>query len=413
MPEDILTPKTRTLTVLRFILSLLSHAILLGLVYFAYPEVQKLSAEQLSAMKYLPLVLAGVLLPLCLRFNRSRMFFAALNLALLYLLLTWGLPLLPGKQASLVYMLLCLLMPLNLLVFSELRERGVLTRWGLTRFMLILVPMLVGLGLIRFEPAMTSKLMSYHFIEAVPLHWTTFTQPAQLLMLLTLLVMNGRLFAQPGAERSALFGSLLAMLGVLHFYAAGPVTSLLTSVGLLMFFIALIQESWSMAYIDHLTGLPGRRALNERLLKLSGTYSIAMLDIDHFKKFNDRYGHDAGDEVLRMVAGRIKNTGAGGKVYRYGGEEFTIVFPSKAASEVMDNLEAVRQRVEQSSFYPARKERRKTSRQSLANPRGVTVTISIGIADHSERYPLPMDVIKAADKALYRAKKKGRNTVCN
>jgi diguanylate cyclase (GGDEF)-like protein len=398
--------------VLRFILSLLGHAILLGLVYFAYPEVEKLSAEQLAAIKYLPLVLAGVLLPLCLRFNRSRMFFAALNLALLYLLLTWGLRLIPGRQDDLVYMLLCLLMPLNLLVFSELRERGVLTRWGLTRFALILVPLLVGLGLIRFEPAMAGKLMNYRFIEAVPLHWTTFTQPAQLLMLLTMLVMNGRLFAQPGAERSALFGSLLAMLGVLHFYANGPITSMLTSVGLLMFFIALIQESWSMAYIDHLTGLPGRRALNERLLKLSGTYSIAMLDIDHFKKFNDRYGHDAGDEVLRMVAGRIRNIGAGGKVYRYGGEEFTIVFPSKAASEVMDNLEAIRQRVEQTSFYPARQERRKTTGKSSANPRGVTVTISIGIADHGERCPLPADVIKAADKALYRAKKKGRNTVC-
>ena len=288
-----------------------------------------------------------------------------------------------------------------------------MTRWGITRFMLILVPILIGWVLIRFEPAMASKWMNYRFTGAVPLHWTTFTQPAQLLMLLTLLVMNGRLFAQPGAERSALFGSLLAMLGVLHFHDNQSITSLLASVGLLMFVIALIQESWSMAYIDHLTGLPGRRALNERLLKLSGTYSIAMMDIDHFKRFNDRYGHDAGDEVLRMVAGRIRNIGAGGKVYRYGGEEFTIVFPSKAASEVMDNLEAIRQRVEQSPFYPARKERRKTTRKkSPARPRGVTITISIGIADHSDRYPLPANVIKAADKALYRAKKKGRNQVC-
>lgn len=398
---------------LRFILSLLSPAILLGLIYFIYPELENLSADQLTAVKYLPLVLAGVLLPLCLHFNRSRMFFAALNLALLYLLLAWGLPLMPGKQSGLMYQLLCLLMPLNLLAFSELGERGVLTRWGLTRFMLILVPMLIGWGLIQFEPTMASKLMNYRLTRAVPLHWTTFTQPAQLLMLLSLLVMNGRLFAQPGAERGALFGSLLAMLGVLYFSDTPPITSLLTSAGLLMFVIALIQESWSMAYIDHLTGLPGRRALNERLMKLSGTYSIAMMDIDHFKKFNDRYGHDAGDEVLRMVAGRIKNIGAGGKVYRYGGEEFTIVFPSKAASEVMDNLEVIRQRVEQSPFYPSRKERRKTTKKkSAAKRRGVTITISIGIADHSERYPLPVNVIKAADKALYRAKKNGRNRVC-
>jgi diguanylate cyclase (GGDEF)-like protein len=399
--------------VLRFIVSLLSPAILLGVVYFIYPEVAKLSADQLAVMKYLPLVLAGALLPLCLHFNRSRMFFSAFNLSLLYLLLVWVLPLMPGKQSGLMYLLLCLLMPLNLMVFSELGERGVLTRWGVTRFMLILVPMLIGWGVIQFEPAMAGKLMSYRFTRAVPLHWTTFTQPAQLLMLLTLLVMNGRLFAQPGAERGALFGSLLAMLGILHFSHTPTITSLLTSAGLLMFVIALIQESWSMAYIDHLTGLPGRRALNERLMKLSGTYSIAMMDIDHFKKFNDRYGHDAGDEVLRMVAGRIKNIGAGGKVYRYGGEEFTIVFPGKASSDVVDNLEAIRQRVEQSPFYPSRKERRKTTKKKPASKRGgVRITISIGIADHGERHPLPANVIKAADKALYRAKKKGRNQVC-
>lgn len=398
---------------IRFMLSLLSHAVLLGLIYFIYPEVQKLSVDQLTALQYLPLAIAVVLLPLCLRFNRSRMFFAALNLVLLYLLLHWVLPLMPATQSGLMYLLLSLLMPLNLLVFSELGERGVLTRWGLTRFILIFAPTLIGWGLIQFEPTIMSMMMNYRFTEAVPLHWTTFTQPAQLLMLLTLLVMNGRLFAQPGAERSALFGSLLAMLGVLHFSNITTITSLLTSAGLLMFIIALIQESWSMAYIDHLTGLPGRRALNERLMKLSGTYSIAMMDIDHFKKFNDRYGHDAGDEVLRMVAGRMKNIGAGGKVYRYGGEEFTIVFPSKAASEVMDNLEAIRRRVEQSPFYPTRKERRKTAKgKSTGKQRGVTITISIGIADHSERHPMPANVIKAADRALYRAKKKGRNRVC-
>lgn len=395
---------------MRFILSLISPAILLGLIYFIYPEAVQLPVHMLVAIKYLPLVIALLLLPLCLHFNRSRMFFAAFNLVLLYVLLLWGLAFIPEKQAELVYHLLCLLMPLNLLVLSELGERGVLTRWGLTRFMLILLPLLVGWGFIHFEPAMADRLLNYRFTRAVPLHWTTFTQPAQLLMLLSLLVMNGRLFAQPGAERGALFGSLLAMLGVLHFSDSALLASLLTSAGLLMFFIALIQESWNMAYIDHLTGLPGRRALNERLLKLSGTYSIAMMDIDHFKKFNDRYGHDAGDEVLRMVAGRIRNVGAGGKVYRYGGEEFTIVFPGKDASEVMDNLEAIRQRVEQSPFYPARKERRQSTRKKPAGKRrGVTITISIGIAEHSERYPLPENVTKAADKALYRAKKKGRN----
>ena len=79
----------------------------------------------------------------------------------------------------------------------------------------------------------------------------------------------------------------------------------------------------------------------------------------------------------------------------------------------MDSLESIRLRVEQSPFHPTRKERRKSAATKRpAKSRGVSITISIGIAEHNERNPLPADVIKAADKALYRAKKKGRNQVC-
>ena len=398
---------------LRIISSLLFPATLLGLAYFLYPKLATLSDEQLVVITYLPLALAATLLLLCLRFNRSRLLFASLNLILLYAMLTWILPRLSASQAGLMFSLLCMLMPFNLLVFSELKERGVFTWWGSTRFMLLLIPLATGWGLMQVEPAWLSRALSYRFTDYQLLHWTTFTQPAQLLMIMILLIMNGRLFAQASAQRGALFGSFLAILALLHFRDVMYVSSLLTSAALLMYVIALIQESWSMAYIDHLTGLPGRRALNEHLLKLSGSYSIAMMDIDHFKKFNDRYGHDAGDEVLRMVAARIRKVSAGGKVYRYGGEEFTIVFSGKEVDEVMDSLEDVRERVAASPFHPARKERRKTTKTKRSGkPRGVKVTISIGVTERSERYPLPTDVIKAADKALYRAKKKGRNRVC-
>lgn len=388
-------------------------AILLGLGYFLYPHFTSLSVEQSIVIKVLPVVLAAGLLLLCLRFNRSRLFFASLNILFLYFLLNWILPLLQSGQASLGYLMLCLLMPLNLLVFSELNERGVFTWWGGSRLVFMVLPLMIAWGWAEIDSDSLGMLLNYQFTTLVPLHWTTFTQSAQILMLVILLVMNGRLFAQPGAQRGALFGSLFALLAMLHFHEMLVVSSLMTMAALLMLMIALVQESWSMAYIDHLTGLPGRRALNEQLLKLSGNYSIAMLDIDHFKKFNDRYGHDAGDEVLSMVAARIKNVGSGGKVYRYGGEEFTIVFPGKVVKEVMGNLENIRDGVAGSPFHPARKERRKSAKgKRPGKPRGVTVSISIGIAERNERYPTPADVIKAADKALYRAKKKGRNRVC-
>lgn len=168
-----------------------------------------------------------------------------------------------------------------------------------------------------------------------------------------------------------------------------------------------------MAYIDQLTSLPGRRALNEQMLKLGNNYSIAMLDIDHFKKFNDRYGHDTGDQVLRMVAARIRDVGAGGHAFRYGGEEFSILFPGKKTAEVLETLNGVRERIAGTKFDLRRNDRRNTDKAS--KPRGkqhARVTISIGVAQRDERKPTPTEVLKAADKALYRAKKQGRNRVC-
>ena len=69
--------------------------------------------------------------------------------------------------------------------------------------------------------------------------------------------------------------------------------------------IALLETSYKMAYHDELTQLPSRRALNEALLKLPDWYTVAMVDVDHFKKFNDTYGHAAGDQALRLVASRL------------------------------------------------------------------------------------------------------------
>src|SRR5438270_12939913 len=113
-----------------------------------------------------------------------------------------------------------------------------------------------------------------------------------------------------------------------------------------------------MAYLDELTQLPSRRSLNEALLKLGETYSIAMLDVDHFKKFNDSYGHESGDQALRLVASRLARIAGGGKAYRYGGEEFAVVFPGKPAEDVFIYLDRMRKIIEQSTFTVRGKDRR-------------------------------------------------------
>src|SRR2546425_12372063 len=95
-----------------------------------------------------------------------------------------------------------------------------------------------------------------------------------------------------------------------------------------MLVVSLIETSHHMAYNDPLTGLPGRRALDEALGRLGGQYAIAMVDIDHFKRFNDEHGHDVGDQLLRKIGVALEMVGGGGRAYRYGGEEVAGPFPA-------------------------------------------------------------------------------------
>src|SRR5207244_6077403 len=98
------------------------------------------------------------------------------------------------------------------------------------------------------------------------------------------------------------------------------------------------------------TGLHSRRAFNDALLRLKPPYAVAAVDIDHFKSINDTYGHDIGDQVLRMVASKLARVGGGGDPFRVGGEEFTILFPGRTGKEIVDILELLRLNIESSTF---------------------------------------------------------------
>lgn len=139
-----------------------------------------------------------------------------------------------------------------------------------------------------------------------------------------------RFIQSEGVLENGFFWALLSAFIALALARVGAKSTVyFTSAGLVLI-ISVIETSHSMAFRDELTGLPGRRALEEALLKLGSTFSVAMLDIDFFKKFNDRHGDDVGDQVLRMVASKLAKVSGGGKPFRHGGEEFTIF--SRASS---------------------------------------------------------------------------------
>jgi two-component system chemotaxis response regulator CheY len=169
----------------------------------------------------------------------------------------------------------------------------------------------------------------------------------------------------------------------------------------------LNQQLTQIARRDPLTGLVNRRALEEDLEQLEARvrryghrYCMAIIDIDHFKAYNDTYGHLAGDKVLQVVAAQLKaHTREGDGVYRYGGEEFLCIFPEQSLSTGAQAVERMRTGLEQLAIPHA------------GDPTGM-LTFSAGLAMlHPFHDRSTTDVLEEADKALYRAKDLGRNRV--
>lgn len=393
-----------------------------GVLYTLLPEIllfalAALLAGHAAGLPYpgqlaLQLAACAILLAalaLCLQFNRSRMFFALLTLLLAYGALLARAHAAYAFERAALGGLTGLCLPLDLLVFSSIPERGVFSRYGAPWFGLLAAELLAAGGILSFPSLAVIRALHVQFLALPQL---SMSQPSLLALLAALLWLNDRLLRRHSAELAAFFLSLFVIAPLLSASQAVGIASYVAAAGL-AFGYALVQESWSMAYLDELTGLQSRRALEEQLRQLGGRYAIAMVDVDHFKRFNDRYGHDVGDQVLRFVASRLQKLSVSGKPYRYGGEEFCLVYTGRGLPEVRGELEQLRTDIESCQFDLRQRERRSLEGDAAANGSGsmLSVTVSIGAAECSAEHAEPWSVLKAADQALYAAKHAGRNRV--
>jgi len=374
-----------------------------------------LSEPQRLLAQLAPLGVATFGLALSLWFHRGRIALVFLLLGLAYAV-PWLYRPPDGEGLGRMYSGIALLIPVNLLLFGYLAERGVRSAAGLARLALLAVQGgLVTWGAVAPASPVAELLMT-DGVYSVP-RYGGLSPVALGLYAVAGVGLLARYIYRRHPLDVGLLGALAATFPAL--YSGGEVGMTVAFWGLagLLLALAMVQESYRLAFIDELTGLPGRRALEEQLHSLGGTYAMAMSDVDHFKKFNDTHGHDVGDQVLKMVAAHLKRVGGGGRPFRYGGEEFTVLFPGRSAKEAAVIMDDVREGLAGAGFRLRDKDRTEGEKGSQQRGKGggdtVSVTISVGVAERDDQHPRSEEVIKAADEALYRAKKGGRNRVAH
>ena len=367
---------------------------------------------------YAPYLVFAIGAVLAVTFKRGRVLAALIVLIVAYiaqqLWLQEGLASLRGRT---VYLALGLFVPLNLALLAFVPERGILNRHGALRLAVLAAQAVLTAWIIWSMSAGITDAAYQPFLDRGLVRAGALPQLSILVIVVGLLAALVATFLTRSAINANLAGAIIAFAIGAHVIVASTTFSVFIAAAEVMLTIGVLQDTFRMAFRDELTGLPSRRALNEQLMALPRTYTIAMLDVDHFKKFNDTYGHDLGDQILKMIAGRIARVGGGGRAFRYGGEEFTVVFPGKGIAEAVPFLDALRENVEayklalRASDRPKKAKGRKRQRGGWRGKRSVSVTISIGVAERNGRLAAPEEVIQAADRALYRAKEKGRNQV--
>ena len=320
------------------------------------------------------------------------------------------------------------LVPLNLVVLAYSRERGfTLDSWAPKLLVLFLDAVFVAV-ISRPVPAPGSELFHGAIVSRAWSGWTRVPQISLLMAAVTMALLVGRFVRTRHPVDAAFAWCVISVVTGLGSGGVGVRASGLFGAACLILAISVLESSYRMAYYDELTGIPGRRAFNGALMQLPEVYAVAVVDIDHFKSFNDTYGHETGDDVLRLVAKKLAGVTGGGSAFRVGGEEFNILFAGKSAEECREHLELLRANIEASPFRlrgserraeargperrrPAPKKTRRTPAVTSARSETgeLSETVSIGFAERKQQCAHPEAVIAAADRALYAAKENGRN----
>jgi diguanylate cyclase (GGDEF)-like protein len=307
------------------------------------------------------------------------------------------------------------LIPLNLLAFSILKEDSLSTLRGLTRVTLVLIQPFLLLWLCLPDQHDLASSFTWEYIPSRYMEWTPIPQPALFAFAIALLLHVIRFtFHRDPLDGGAIW-ALCAIFVAYHASRYGwQSTNFFMAAGLILF-VTLLQSFYQRTYRDELTGIPGRLAYDEAIAQLGKRFSVAVISIDQLTQYANTHGKSVSEQILKLVAPRVQTACSDGQVFRTTGEDLTVLFPGKSATETLGALETVRKTIEASSLFlrgPDRVwEKQREAQKTGSRDQTLPISLSIGVAEKVGDSATLTLVIKSAYRGLYEAKGVGGNVV--
>ncbi len=390
-----------------------TFVLLLGLII--HWRVPNLESDQLSLLAQLPYLLCMLSGLIALFVNHARELALSLLMMVSYWIIQSFLQVrLDTDPAGQIFALMSLLLPLLMGALLILPDYGWRHPWGIATVLGGPLLALAIAGIFQIWPlwfkAQAAEMAADSFFGL------KISETVGWMFVVCFLAAVGLLVAQNKKTQSSLLGCIVLVFITLGWFHLQAISATFFSCAGLLLIVNQIHSLLNLVYRDELTQIENRRALLQASKGLGQTYSLAMVDIDHFKKINDTHGHDLGDQVLKVVASKLRQVGAGGKAFRYGGEEFCILFKGKHAEDVAPKLEELRKTIAEYDMQVRDKSSRPKKQKDGMVKRGATrrkgnmrITVSMGLAETFMADKGFHDTMQQADAAMYKAKRNGRN----
>ncbi len=367
-----------------------------------------------SALIY-PIIVIGAGVLLGLFFKRTWLMLVILILAiadrvLLHFAANTAVTMEGGR---LIYHAISFLLPFNLCVFAFMKRRGKMT-WQSIWFLGAILLQGCGVAFIyQYKSLGFGAFLEYSFLKWALLEHIPLSQLALFASGIAFVYYLFLYIRTRGVIERSFCWALISIFCALALSKIGPVSSIYFSTAGLIFVISVIENIYVEGFQDDLTDLPTGKSMYGILSRLDTGYTVALIEVDNFKRLKDNHGRRVSKQVLRSVASKLTSVSGRGKPFRYRGEVFAIVFPGMFLQDTLPHMEELRQTIKklgpilQSQKSPGKKPKRLKRVEILANK--VPVTVSIGVAERGDTDMSPQQAILKAEEALGTAKREGHD----